>query len=291
MHKITSPAPVLPIKSISNVRIGQILHDTGKLAAADIQQVLLEQRKRKIRFGEAARLLRLATESDIEQALSRQFGYPCLPPEQSDLSPELVAAYAPHGKQAIALRALRSQLMLHWFGKGRKALAIVSAGREEGSSLLAANLAIVCSQLGKKTLLVDTNLREPCQHGLFKLQGYHGLADILADRTDLGAIANITAFPDLSVLQAGTRAPNPQELLGSGSYSELVCILESQFEIVLYDLPAFSMGADALTIAARGGGTLLVARKNATSLPALSAAVRELSQAGVEVAGSVMMNF
>lgn len=291
MQHTISSAPVLPIKSARDTRIGRILHDTGKLTTADIDRILHEQNGKKMRFGDAALMLGLVTESDVQKALARQFNYPYLPPEQHELADDLVAAYAPYGKQAEALRGLRSQLMMHWFGRGHKSLAIVSTEGQEGSSLLAANLAVVCSQLGEKTLLVDANLRDPQQDTLFRLAGRHGLADILADRADLGAIADLKSFPDLSVLQAGTRAPNPQELLGCRNFSNLARAFEKQFQIVLYDLPPLSRNADALTIAVRAEGALVVVRKHATSLPALGAAVQQLRDAGAEVAGSVMINF
>src|SRR5690606_31480932 len=76
-------------------------------------------------------------------------------------SKALIAAYKPYTPQVEALRALRSQLMIHWFEHGNKALAVVAANAREGCSDLAANLAVVFSQLGERTLLIDANLRQP----------------------------------------------------------------------------------------------------------------------------------
>ncbi|MGC5317045.1 CpsD/CapB family tyrosine-protein kinase, partial [Escherichia coli] len=79
---------------------------------------------------------------------------------------KVVAAYNPFSKQVEALRALRSQLMVRWFdidGK-HKALSIVSPASGEGRSFIASNLAVVFSQLGERTLLIDADMRQPCQH-------------------------------------------------------------------------------------------------------------------------------
>jgi protein-tyrosine kinase len=125
----------------------------------------------------------LMTQEDVRYALSVQFDYPYLP-DDSSLSRELVAAYEPASRAVEDLRALRSQLMLRWFDTAaeRRGLAIASAGQGDGRSYLAANLAIVFSQLGERTLLIDANLRTPKQHKLFNLGGRTGLSDMLVGR-------------------------------------------------------------------------------------------------------------
>ncbi len=189
------------------------------------------------------------------------------------------------------MRAIRSQLMLRWFASGRKTLAIACVNPGEGASLFVANLAVVFSQLGEQTLLVDANLRKPRQHQIFNLPGKQGLSDILAGRADLDAIAKVDSFVDLSVLQAGTLPPNPQELVSRSTFDELTDNLARRFDVVLYDVSAFSAGADALAIAVRAGGVLLVTRKNTTSLADISTAAEQLGRVGAEVVGSVMVDY
>ena len=89
--------------------------------------------------------------------------------------------------------------MLRWFARGRSALAIVGVEPGDGASIFASNLAVVFSQLGEQTLLVDANLRSPHQHEVFALKPRHGLSDVLAGRADLDVIARVPAFVDLSV--------------------------------------------------------------------------------------------
>lgn len=280
--------------SVSAVRessMGRILLDMGKIKAEDAERILRQQKEKNMRFGEAALSLGLITEADIQQVLARQFDYPYLPAGQGNFAPELVAAYQPFSPQVETLRAIRSQLMLRWFANGHKSLVIASVNPGEGASLFAANLAVVFSQLGEHTLLIDANLRQPRQQQIFNLSGKQGLSDVLANRADLSAIAKVTSFVDLSVLPAGTLPPNPQELVSRSSFASLSVDVESQFDVVIYDVCAFSAGADALAIAARAGGVLLVARKNTTSLADISAVADQLARVGAEVVGSVLVEY
>jgi protein-tyrosine kinase len=271
--------------------MGMLLLDAGKLSAEGAERVLRMQKELGIRFGEAAVRLGLVTEADIQQALARQFAYPYLLKGESALSPALVAAFEPFSAQVEALRAIRSQLMLRWFARGRHALAIVGVDPADGVSIFASNLAVVFSQLGEQTLLVDANLRSPRQHEVFALSARQGLSDVLAGRADLDAIARVASFVDLSVLPAGTLPPNPQELLSREAFRNLNSELESRYDVVLYDVAPFASGVDAMAVAGHAGGVLLVARKDHTRMAALAHMAGQLVEAGAEVVGSAVVDF
>lgn len=277
--------------SAAELTMGALLLDSGKLTPEAAERVLRTQKELGLRFGEAAVRLGLVSEEDIQQALARQFSYPYLQKGDANLSTRLVAAYEPFSPQVEALRAIRSQLMLRWFARGRRALAIVGVDENDGASLFASNLAVVFSQLGEQTLLVDANLRAPRQQETFGLKPRQGLSDLLAGRADLDVIARIPCFVDLSVMPAGTLPPNPQELLARDGFRNLNHQLESRYDVVLYDLPAFSAGADALAVAGRAGGVLLVARKHHTRINNVTRMVEQLVDAGGEVLGSVVVEF
>jgi chain length determinant protein tyrosine kinase EpsG len=291
MNQTSPETSVVPLDMMRQSSMGRLLLDMGKIKPEDGERILRQQKEKNLRFGEAAKSLGLITDADIELVLARQFDYPYLQPGQGDFAKELIAAYKPFSPQVETLRAIRSQLMLRWFASGRKTLAIASVNPDEGTSLFIANLAVVFSQLGEQTLLVDSNLRTPKQHQIFNLPGKQGLSDILAGRADLDAIAKIDHFVDLSVLQAGTLPPNPQELVNRASFDELTLNLANRFDVVLFDVSAFSAGADALAVAVRAGGVLLVARKNRTRLAEMGAVAEQLGRVGVEVVGSVMVDY
>ncbi|SFL84227.1 chain length determinant protein tyrosine kinase EpsG [Rugamonas rubra] len=286
--------PVTPLSTPprgADSSIGGLLLESGKITPENAERVLRMQKELGIRFGEAAQRLGLITEADIQQVLARQFDYPYLQPGEGRFSPLLVAAYQPFSPQVEVLRAVRSQLMLRWFARGRKSLVVLGIDSGDGASLFAANLAVVFSQLGERTLLVDANLRHPKQGEIFGVTAKQGLSDMLAGRAEMDAIAKINAFVALSLLGAGTLPPNPAELLSRTSFGGLNTQLEANYDAVIYDVAPFATGSDALAVAARAGGVLLVARKNKTLMSSISSMTEQMGQNGVEVVGSVMVDF
>src|SRR5471032_2598092 len=135
-------APSIAAASRGDSSIGGLLLESGKITPENAERVLRMQKELGIRFGEAAQRLGLITEADIQQVLARQFDYPYLQAGQGNYSPRLLAAYQPFSPQVEALRAIRSQLMLRWFARGRKSLVILGVDGGDGASLFAANLAV-----------------------------------------------------------------------------------------------------------------------------------------------------
>ncbi|HZV67553.1 MAG TPA: chain length determinant protein tyrosine kinase EpsG, partial [Telluria sp.] len=131
--------------ALAESRMGAMLLDAGKITPDNAERVLRMQKDLGIRFGEAAVRLGLISEEDIQYVLARQFDYPYLLKGESALSPQLVAAFEPFSAQVEALRAIRSQLMLRWFARGRKALAVVGVDPDDGVSIFTSNLAVVFS--------------------------------------------------------------------------------------------------------------------------------------------------
>jgi protein-tyrosine kinase len=271
--------------------IGDILVASGRLSVEDAARIIERQKKDQTQFGEAALSLKLLRKEDIDYALSKQFNYAYLSKKDSSLSRELVAAYQPFSRVGENLRAVRSQLMLRWFNADQKnkALALVSPGRKDGRSFMAANLAVVFAQHGESTLLIDGNLRNGRQQELFKLTRGPGLSGLLAGRATLHeATMNVPNLPGLSVLQAGALPPNPQELLGRPAFAALLREAAMDYDAVIIDTPAAAAFSDAEIIASRVGAAVVLARKNVSLLPATAAMAERLSQGGVALIGSVL---
>ncbi len=271
--------------------IGKLLLTLGKIKPEDAERVLRLQKEEGIRFGDAAQKLGLVTAADIQQALSLQFDYPYLQPNEGAFSKDLVAAYQPFSKQVEALRALRSQLILRWFNEGYKALAVISATSADGCSNLAANLAVVFSQLGKQTLLIDANLRSPAQHRIFNLSESRGLSDILVGRAGLDVVTQIDSFADLTVLGAGTVPPNPQELLSRANFTDFMNQACAHYDVVIVDTAPANETSDSQAVAGRCGGALLASRLNQTRLSELKNIRDQLTLSGVEIVGAVINDF
>lgn len=292
--KDISPLIARPALAYDRRSIGAVLVDAGRLKIEDAERILHLQRENKdLRFGDAALQLGVLTQADIDYALSRQFDFPYLQRGETSVSEEVVAAFAPFGPQVEAIRALRSQLMLRWLDSdpAHKALAVVSAARKEGRSFIASNLAVAFSQLGQRTLLVDADLRNPCQHRLFGIDNRVGLSAVLSGRAGEETVQRIPALPSLSVLPAGALPPNPEELLARPIFAELLRQLAAPLDVILLDTPAAGETADAQTVAVRAGAALIIARKNAARKWRVQGVSESVAHAKVNIVGAVLNSF
>jgi protein-tyrosine kinase len=287
---------VLPIDGGSRTtgrHIGAILIDDGKLSSADAEQVLRRQRELGWRFGEAAIELNLITDADLKHALAKQYEFPYLVSGPEGVSKELIAAWDPFHPVSEEMRAVRTQLLIRWFnpGAGRRTLAITSPCAREGRSFIAANLAVVFSQLGHRTLLIDADFRAPRQQAIFNISDRFGLSSALSGRSDLSAAAPVAGLTGLAVMPAGPLPPNPLELLSRGTFAALLAKAQGEYDVILIDTPPVIEYSDAQAITFRAGDALLVSRKDATRLADTERAMRDLSDASARVVGSLMNSY
>lgn len=285
-----NPNHMRPLQAPLRGSVGSMLLDRGRLSIIELELILKLQKERGIRFGEAAVKLGILSEEDVREALSKEIAYPYLPANDTSLGKELVAAYRPFDPAIESLRALRSQLQLRWFssGEARHALAVVSPGAKEGRSFIAANLAIVCSQMGDRTLLIDADMRHPRQHALFKVPNEVGLRDLLSDRADNDACVKIPSLVDFSLLTIGQAIGNPLDLLKRSKFLQLLDAYGKHFDVIIIDTPAGGDYSDARIIAPHAGAALLVARNHRTSLSKAAEFAKGLQDRGTLVVGSFL---
>jgi len=274
----------------SGGQIGALLVDAGKIIPQEAERVLRYAKEKGLRFGDAAIELGLVSREEIDRIVAQQFDYPYLIPGESAVSPEVEAAYAPFSRRVEELRALRSQLLLRGFGEdsARRCLAILSPDRRDGRSHLAANLAVVFSQLGEHTLLIDADLRHPRQHDLFGIPNGVGLSTVLSGRAGPEAIQRIPSFVALSVLPAGPQPPNPQELLNRSTFAQSIDDWSKQFDVIMFDTCAAFEAADAHGVAKQAGGAMLLTRLNVTRLSRVRTLADDLVASGVSLLGAAI---
>jgi chain length determinant protein tyrosine kinase EpsG len=277
-------------------QIGDLLIKVGKITPEQVDRVLHLQNESEMRFGEMAVALGYVSESDVHAALSQQFGqgFGSHGDEirKEAYGPELIVLHDPFGEHAETLRTVRTQLTGLWLTRERKALSVVSVNPGNGGTVVCANLAVLFAQMGHQTILIDANLRQPQQHFIFNSRARQGLSDLLARRTGLEAISDVEGIENLSLLPAGTVPPNPHELLGSGAFAALSQILASRFDVLLYDSPAFTEGADALSIAVNTeSAILLVVQANHARISEISTIEEQVRRSGAEIVGSMLVDF
>lgn len=289
LHAQTRSASTAP-GAIADPMLGEILSRGRSLAPESIERALEYQREQGVRFGEAVIRLGLADSDDVMWALSQQYHYAYAAHGDAGISDELVVARRPFDDSVEVFRDLRTQLILGGFGSAedRTALAIVSTDRADGRSFVAANLAVAFGQLPGRTLLIDADLRTPRLHKVFDSPDSHGLASVLGARAELDIVRPFTEFPNLFLLPAGPKPPNPSELFQKQAFALLMADLTARFDYVIVDTPAAAQASDARVIAARCGAALVVSRRNHSRLPAIHQLATQLGKSRVKVAGMVI---
>jgi protein-tyrosine kinase len=206
-------------------------------------------------------------------------------------SKKLILAHEPDNTRSERLRALRTELLLlHETGRGANVLAVVSPGSGEGRSQLCAELAISFAQLGRRTLLVDADMRKPQQHVLFGSSNQHGLSQSIA-HNEKPYYHPVTGLPFMHLLTAGPIPPNPLELLSDGRFSNLLNDWRNAYEFIVLDTPPVEEFADGLAVATVAARALVLSRAQHTSFNSTRALLRRLASTQSRLLGAVINHF
>jgi len=205
--------------------------------------------------------------------------------------PQDAVITAEHPKSSIAegYRVLRTNIQFAALDNPATSLMVTSSGPQEGKSTTLANLGVVIAQGGKRTLLVDTDLRRPTLHKLFGLPNKNGVTNLLlAEQPDIAAAAQATDVPGLSVLTSGPQPPNPAELLGSQRMDAFIAQAKSAFDAVLFDSPPVMAVADASILAAKVHEVVMVVDAGRTRSEVAKRAKQAIDTTGAKLLGVVL---
>jgi capsular exopolysaccharide synthesis family protein len=205
----------------------------------------------------------------------------------SDHSEHLVTLLNPAGVPSEAYRSLRTSLLYAVSDTPPTVILITSPGPADGKSTTCANLAVVLAQVGKQTLVIDGDLREPSLHKIFGVPNVSGLVNVLSGEYDLLEVCT-EPLPELKVLSTGPIPPNPAELLISGRFAELTGQARRLFDYVLIDSPPTGLVSDPMIIATQTDGVLLVLDSQGTSRGSVRRAIRNLEAVGAKVLGTIL---
>ncbi len=219
----------------------------------------------------------------------------------------LVTLLDPRSPAAEAYRTLRTNIQFSSIEKPIRTLLLTSSRPGEDKSVAVANLAVAFAQVGSRIILVDADLRRPALHSIFALPNQQGLTSALlsagsAASTNASAKAKSgfltfgdlpliqTSVPNLRVLTSGPLPPNPAELLGSSLMRELIELLRSEADFVLFDAPPVLAVTDAAVLATRLDGALLVLKAGKTNRDDAREAKIQLEKVHVNLLGTVLNN-
>jgi capsular exopolysaccharide synthesis family protein len=187
-----------------------------------------------------------------------------------------------------SVRTLRNSILLGNFDRHYRSLLITSAAPGDGKTTTAANLAAAHAEQGKRTLLIDGDLRRPSVHRNFNLPSVVGLSNaLLGEISWREALVQTAALPHLYILPAGPPSRRASDLVGRG-LAELLEEAASEYDLVILDAPPLLGFAEPLQMATAVDGVLVVARAGRTSRKAVASVLATLTRLRAKVVGLVL---
>ncbi|NMM65101.1 CpsD/CapB family tyrosine-protein kinase [Clostridium sp. P21] len=203
-------------------------------------------------------------------------------------NPNLITVEDSKSPISEAYRTLRTNIQFSSFDTKVQTIVITSSGPSEGKSTTSSNLAVVMSESGSKTILIDCDQRKPKLHKLFKTSNNLGLSDLLAGKAKFEEAVQNTEVPNLSLLTSGTRPPNPAELLASSKMKSFLDLLREKYDYIVLDTPPIIAVTDAQLLSRHADGCLLVIAASQAERAAAIKAKQLLEKVDAKILGVVL---
>jgi protein-tyrosine kinase len=294
-------------------RVRDELIAAGKLTREGAARIEEAMRTMGLGFADAAMRLGLITQANlaealdaarqtprwsgegiVQSALQRVPGARNLPVKYAGsvkVGRSLMVVHEPDSAFSEQIRALRTELLLlNSTALGGNTIAVLSPCGGEGRTQLCAELAIAFSQVGRKTLLVDADLRKPRIQTMFEPTASVGLAQALT-HGGAGQLLGVDTLPNLSLLTAGAAMPNPLELLSNGHFQRYMADWRNKYQMVILDTPPITDYADGLAIASSAEQVLVISRADSTPHKEMREMLRRLAATQSRIVGSVINKF
>jgi capsular exopolysaccharide synthesis family protein len=244
-------------------------------------------------LGIGVALLREILDTTIRngQSLAEASGLPVLGVVPYDRSaPGAPVALGPgmRGPRAEAYRLVRTNLQFAQVDQEPRVILVTSAVAGEGKTNTATNLAFALAEAGRRTCLVDADLRSPSVAAALGLVQGAGLTTVLIGAAQADDVLQSAGEHGLTVLTSGPIPPNPAEILASERMRRVLADLTAKFDTVIIDSAPLLPVADSLGLAPQTDGTVLVVRAAHTGSDRVRAAVHALSTVGAPILGSVL---
>jgi polysaccharide biosynthesis transport protein len=225
------------------------------------------------------------------QEVTRKWGIPVLGIVASyDTSGSaLITQKQPRSPVSEAFRSLRTNLQFASIDRPLRTILVTSPSPGDGKTTVAANLGIVIAQSGRSVALVDSDLRRPTVHKIFQLSNRMGLTDQFIRMQELtDGLVKPTEIKDLSVVTTGSLPPNPSELLSSEKMSDILRQLSNQFNTIIVDTPPALVVTDAIVLAPRVDGVIVVVKPTVTKRAELRRVIEQLQHVKANLLGVVI---
>jgi tyrosine-protein kinase Etk/Wzc len=200
----------------------------------------------------------------------------------------LLAIENPDDAAVESLRSLRTAMQFAMLESSNNRVMISGPTPGVGKSFVTANFAALMAAAGRRTLLIDADLRRGHTHQYFGLQRHGGLSELIAGSLTVQQTVHRQVVPNLDFLATGQLPPNPAELLVSDSFKTTLERLSEQYDLVVIDTPPILVAADSSTVAAHAGTVLMVARVDHSTMGELKESTRRLAMSGKAATGILL---
>jgi capsular exopolysaccharide synthesis family protein len=189
-----------------------------------------------------------------------------------------------------AYKYLRTNIM--FCGIGVKALCVTSCVPNEGKSDVSFNLAVSLAESGKKVVFIDADLRKSDIIRRYNPDlAVFGLSHYLSAQNKIEDILYETNMDNLDIVFSGPVPPNPSELLGSDSFSDLVEIFRKVYDYIIVDTPPVGSVIDSAVVAQKCDGVILVIESDAISYKLAQKVVKQIEKSGSRILGAVLNKY
>jgi len=204
---------------------------------------------------------------------------------------KLITSANPKSVISEQFRTLRTNINFSMPDKELKTLIFTSASPSEGKSTIAANIAVVFAQEGKRVLLVDADMRKPTVHYTFHMTNTLGLSNLLTRQATVSDVVKVSEVENLNIITCGPIPPNPAELIGSHTMDKVIEEMKGYFDIIIFDAPPVLSVTDAQILSNKSDGTILVMSSGQTEKENILKAKDALVSSQGNIIGAVLNNF
>jgi len=225
--------------------------------------------------------------------------------EIAKLHSGLLTPFQPQSSIAEAYRIMETNIEFTRLEKGAKTIFFTSTSHQEGKSTVAANYAISLAQAGKRTLLVESDLRRPILHRLFGVQKEPGITDVILQRASLEDVikdvsdlivggwglefaTQTPGLENLFFITSGQLSPNILGIIASKEMAKLINELKEKFDVVVFDTPPILPLSDTPILGSRMDAAVMLYRAGIVPRRALRRARFQLEHAGINILGVVL---
>ena len=231
----------------------------------------------------------LAVIPDLQTIIKKNFrGEKIVTVKEKPVSTDLVSFLDPISPPSEAYRRLFNNVMYAQPDNPYRVLICTSAAQGEGKTTTISNLAVITAESGFKSVIIDCDFRRPRLHKEFGLHQDIGVSEWLFNEKSLEEVLKPSVVPDVDIITAGRKIPNPANVVQSKRMRELINELKQKYDYVFIDAPPYGIITDAAPLMRQSDGVILMTRFNQTQIGDVEHTMANLRAINANVIGCVL---